>query len=155
MLGHRFTIMGGVGQIHWYSFRHHTSHAICFGWRGIDLAWEDVKSLMNFSIMQNYNYILHILRLLGILSSALNKVRETPKNIIAWIKTQLTKGGKVILERVSRGQNISITRALLRRAIKMVNKLCDRVYPSWRCMKTRCLCLYRLNERHFRNCVKL
>ena len=34
---HRFAIMGGVGQIHWYSFRRHTSHAICFGFTwGID-----------------------------------------------------------------------------------------------------------------------
>ena len=28
--------MGGVGQIHWYSFRRHTSHAICFGFAGGD-----------------------------------------------------------------------------------------------------------------------
>ena len=24
-------MMSRVGQMHWYSFRHHTSHAVCFG----------------------------------------------------------------------------------------------------------------------------
>ena len=30
MYAHRFAIMGGVGLIHWYPFRRHTSHAIYF-----------------------------------------------------------------------------------------------------------------------------
>ena len=67
-------------------------------------------------IIQKGNYILHILMLLGILSSAWNKVRENKKWLYPWIKTQLTKERKLILARVTRCQNISITIARLPRA---------------------------------------
>ena len=53
-------------------------------------------------IMQKDNYILHIIRFLGILSSAWNMVRENKKMIIPWMKTQLTKERKLILAQVSK-----------------------------------------------------
>ena len=38
--------MGGVGQIHWYSCRHHTSHVICFGCWGVDLLLREYSTNM-------------------------------------------------------------------------------------------------------------
>ena len=68
-------------------------------------------------IVEIDDYILHILMLLGILSSVCNIVAKIKKMIIPWMKAQLTQERKLILARVSRCKNISITRALLRKAI--------------------------------------
>ena len=82
-----------------------------------DTLWRCKKRYELLFIIQKDNYILDILRMIGILSSASNIVQENKIWLCHEQKTQLTKERKLILARVSRCQNNSITRALLRRAM--------------------------------------